>query len=240
MCIRDRSKTSLCRCLCPLFPGTATSCPESKKSLVMHYKPGFEYGPSSTTSKYQVHIIVSKEKEVYLPVANNSRLVPARLLPLLFAGESEENDLHCNHYFAVFGRAEQASLALDVFPISISTWVLRFVDSSKSIKLLCARAVPSVRFLTASWFCVALVGTSNVEWRDGGPLYLYKRYSSCRYNERQLIDVTVVRRVRPRAERWCDCEGHRRWKRAGRTLFCHLYGRASAAERDFIGYPRRR
>ena len=27
-----------------------------------------------------------------------------------------------------------------------------------------------------------------------------KRYSSCRYNERQLIDVTVVRRVRPRAE----------------------------------------
>ena len=40
-----------------------------------------------------------------------------------------------------------------------------------------------------------------------------KRYSSCRYNERQLIDVTavVVRRVRPRAERWCDCEGHRRW-----------------------------
>ena len=38
-------------------------------------------------------------------------------------------------------------------------------------------------------------------------------------NERQLIDVTVVRRVRPRAERWCDCEGHRRWKRAGSTLF---------------------
>ena len=37
------------------------------------------------------------------------------------------------------------------------------------------------------------------------------RYSSCRYNDRQLIDVTVVRRVRPRAERWCDCEGHRRW-----------------------------
>ena len=45
------------------------------------------------------------------------------------------------------------------------------------------------------------------------------RYSSCRQNERQLIDVTVVRRVRPRAERWCDCEGHRRWKRAGSTLF---------------------
>ena len=47
----------------------------------------------------------------------------------------------------------------------------------------------------------------------------YIRYSSCRYNERQLIHVTVVRRVRPRAERWCDCKGHRRWKRAGRTLF---------------------
>ena len=31
-----------------------------------------------------------------------------------------------------------------------------------------------------------------------------KRYSSCRYNERKLIDVTVVRRVRPRAERSCD------------------------------------
>ena len=28
----------------------------------------------------------------------------------------------------------------------------------------------------------------------------YMRYSSCRYNERQLIDVTVLRRVRPRAE----------------------------------------
>ena len=46
------------------------------------------------------------------------------------------------------------------------------------------------------------------------------RYSSFRYNERQLIDITAVRRVRPRAERWCDCEGHRRWKRAGSTLFC--------------------
>ena len=48
-----------------------------------------------------------------------------------------------------------------------------------------------------------------------------QRYSSCRYNERQLIEVTVVRRVRPRAERWCDCEGHRRRKRAGRTTFCN-------------------
>ena len=34
----------------------------------------------------------------------------------------------------------------------------------------------------------------------------YIRYSSCRYNERQLIDVTVVRRVRPRAERSCTNE----------------------------------
>ena len=50
---------------------------------------------------------------------------------------------------------------------------------------------------------------------------LIKRYSSCRYNERQLIDVTVVRRVRPRAECSCDIEGHRRWKRACRTLFCN-------------------
>ena len=32
-------------------------------------------------------------------------------------------------------------------------------------------------------------------------LSIYIRYSSCRYNERQLIDVTVVRRVRQRAER---------------------------------------
>ena len=43
-------------------------------------------------------------------------------------------------------------------------------------------------------------------------VYIYIRYSSCRYNKRQLIEVTVVRRVRPRAGRWCDCEGHRRWK----------------------------
>ena len=35
-----------------------------------------------------------------------------------------------------------------------------------------------------------------------------KRCSSCRYNERQLIDVTVVRRVRPRAERSCDTTTH--------------------------------
>ena len=63
------------------------------------------------------------------------------------------------------------------------------------------------------------------------PGYIYIRYSSCRYNERQLIDVTVVRLVRPRAERWCDCEGHRRWKRAGSTLF---------AIDLVIGYPRRR
>ena len=66
-------------------------------------------------------------------------------------------------------------------------------------------------------------------------LYEYsynKRYSSsCRYNEQQLIDVTAVRRVRPRAERSCDCEGQRRWKRAGRTLFCNWSGRASAAGR---------
>ena len=34
------------------------------------------------------------------------------------------------------------------------------------------------------------------------------RYSSCRYNERQLIDVTVVRRVRLRAERSCDTTTH--------------------------------
>ena len=43
------------------------------------------------------------------------------------------------------------------------------------------------------------------------PTAVRVRYSSCRYNERQLIDVTVVRRARPRAECWCDCEGHRRW-----------------------------
>ena len=52
---------------------------------------------------------------------------------------------------------------------------------------------------------------------------IFSRYSSYRYNERQRIYVTVVRRVRPRAERWCDCEGHRRWKRAGSTLFCYWF-----------------
>ena len=64
------------------------------------------------------------------------------------------------------------------------------------------------------------VKTTNVTPTDSNTDRLIKRYSSCRYNERQLIDVTVVRRVRPRAERWCDCEGHRRCKRACRTLFC--------------------
>ena len=32
-----------------------------------------------------------------------------------------------------------------------------------------------------------------------------------------MIDVTVVRRVRPRAIGSCDCEGHRRWDRADVT-----------------------
>ena len=39
-------------------------------------------------------------------------------------------------------------------------------------------------------------------------LLFFLRYSSCRYNERQLIDVTVVKRVRPRAERSCDTTTH--------------------------------
>ena len=30
--------------------------------------------------------------------------------------------------------------------------------------------------------------------------------------------------MHPRAERWCDCEGHCRWKRAGSTLFCNGFG----------------
>ena len=30
--------------------------------------------------------------------------------------------------------------------------------------------------------------------------------------------------MRPRAGRWCDCEGHRRWERAGSTLFCNGFG----------------
>ena len=59
--------------------------------------------------------------------------------------------------------------------------------------------------------------------KSGIQTHPVERYSSCRYNERQLVDVTVVRRVRPRAECSCDCEGHRRWKRAGRTLFCNIW-----------------
>ena len=39
-------------------------------------------------------------------------------------------------------------------------------------------------------------------------LLLYIRYSSGRYNERQLIEVTVVRRVRPRAERRYHASHH--------------------------------
>ena len=40
-------------------------------------------------------------------------------------------------------------------------------------------------------------------------MFKIKRYSSsCRYNERQLIDVTVVRRVRPRAERSYHAHHH--------------------------------
>ena len=39
-------------------------------------------------------------------------------------------------------------------------------------------------------------------------IYETKRYSSCRYNERQLMNVTTVRRVRPRAERWYHAYHH--------------------------------
>ena len=33
-----------------------------------------------------------------------------------------------------------------------------------------------------------------------------------------MIDVTVVRRARPRAIGSCDCEGHHRWNRADVTV----------------------
>ena len=50
------------------------------------------------------------------------------------------------------------------------------------------------------WYGIGAVLTLSIT--------LILRCFSCRYNERQLIDVTVVRRVRPRAIGPCDCEGH--------------------------------
>ena len=47
------------------------------------------------------------------------------------------------------------------------------------------------------------IGDQSGVWNN-----VRKRYSSCRYNERQLIHVAVVRRVRPRAERSCDTTTH--------------------------------
>ena len=70
----------------------------------------------------------------------------------------------------------------------------------------------------------------------------YKRYTSYRYNERKLINVTVVRRVRPRAIGACRFEGHRRRKRAGRVLVLNgtsvvtLAGAEDAHAR--VPYPR--
>ena len=46
-----------------------------------------------------------------------------------------------------------------------------------------------------------------------------KRYSSCRYNERQVIDVTVVRGVGGDS---CNCEGHRARKGADTVFHLHL------------------
>ena len=46
-----------------------------------------------------------------------------------------------------------------------------------------------------------------------------------------MIDVTVVRRVRPRAERWCDCES----TAGGREPVVLFF-----AIDLVIGYPRRR
>ena len=44
------------------------------------------------------------------------------------------------------------------------------------------------------------------DMRSQYSVWFRKVGSSCRYNERQLIDVTVVRRVRPRAEYSCTNE----------------------------------
>ena len=45
-----------------------------------------------------------------------------------------------------------------------------------------------------------------------------KRCSSCRYNERQVIDVTVVRGVGGDS---CNCEGHRARKGADTVFDLH-------------------
>ena len=49
---------------------------------------------------------------------------------------------------------------------------------------------------------IGVVGAAMhiVATKSSHSLFFFRRYSSCRYNERQLIDVIVVRRVRPRAE----------------------------------------
>ena len=90
----------------------------------------------------------------------------------------------------------------------------------------CGKNWPTCHFYIAKFSCVGLALGWGVRrfhiniyrYMLSNPTDLGKsqtpyqvRYRICRYNERQLIDVTVVRRVRPRAERRCDCEGHRRW-----------------------------
>ena len=57
---------------------------------------------------------------------------------------------------------------------------------------------PKLEFLTGG---PLLYDVGTLCLRNSTQEYGTVRYSSCRYNERQLIHVTVARRVRPRAER---------------------------------------
>ena len=75
--------------------------------------------------------------------------------------------------------------------------------------LLPIRYVPLPRTITPPpSLSTATNGYKGQPPKNGPPKIFVKRYSSCRYNERQLIDVTVVRRVRPRAGRLCDTTTH--------------------------------
>ena len=79
---------------------------------------------------------------------------------------------------------------------------------------VCVVIITSYRLrIVPAWLLTPKIGQMNRE-----------RYTSYRYNERKLINVTAVRRVRPRAIGACHFEGHRRRKRAGRSVSAHALG----------------
>ena len=95
----------------------------------------------------------------------------------------------------------------------IFDWSVRTFNTGLNFWLVDAGSPASFLNTKSLWLKRTLLNSKSL-WIIRTLLKLIQDiYTSYRYNERQLIHVTVVRRVRPRAIGACHCEGHRRRKR---------------------------